>query len=84
MMCAKVESMVDGLEDSYGDSVDFQVKDWKAEDSLKEIEKLNFEDGHGMVMHDADGTTSWQEASHMQWKKPDEVEAEVKKLAGGG
>ena len=80
MMCAKVKSMVDGLEQQYGDAVDFEVLDWKEPDSVLAADELGFEDGHGMVMTGGAGDVAWKEASHFQWKKPDEVEAEVKKL----
>ena len=76
--------MVDGLEEKYGEGVVFEQKNWKDKQSIAEIKELGFPDGHGMVIRSADGTSTWQEPSHFQWKKPDEVEGEVKKVAPNG
>ncbi|MCZ6690459.1 MAG: hypothetical protein O7H41_12730 [Planctomycetota bacterium] len=81
MFCAKVRPMVDGLEKTYGDRMDFSQKEYTSEEGAAEIASYDL-DTHGMIIIGPDGSTHWKESGHKQ--ELEVVEAQIKQVLGVG
>ncbi len=74
--------MVDGLEKTYAEEMDFHQKDFATDESKAEMKRAGIEDRHGMAIVGADGSPLWHEDGHQQ--KRDVVEAEIKRALWDG
>lgn len=70
--------MVDGLEKTYREEMDFHQKDYSTASSKADIKRFGIKGQHGMVILGADGSPAWTEGGHDQ--KREVVEGEVQRI----
>ncbi len=77
----KVQPIVHGLEEVYGDRMSFAIRAHHEGDAQELIKKYGL-DIHGMVITDRAGAVRWKESSHNQTRAG--VEAAIQKLLDEG
>ena len=77
MFCAKVEPIVNELEQDYGSKMNFVIRPYNEGDAQDLIAQYEL-DKHGMVITGKGGASRWKESGHKQTREG--VEAVIKKL----